>query len=459
MHTKIILVAIIFLMGGFFYLHEMNPQRVDFVLDEALKFNLPVTAFVALGFFFGVVLMVFNALSVDIKRVFHDFRIKMEQKKHDVSEDKHRRGVEELLKGNASKAVLFLEKSLLDYPDDIDIATHLAKAYSADGNYKAALKLLRSSVKDSGGKLELFFEIYKTAKELNDIQSAEKALDDVLRVDSKNKVALTELRNMAVSLQNWGRALGCQELIVALKMNAKESALEKSTLAGILYELASIEYEGDRVPEALDYLGRALKVDSTFVPAYVLKSVLQTVSGNVFNSKKTLLKGVDKTGDPALYGFLEDLHISENTVDQMLDIYSKGIAKNPGDIELKLLSAKFFLRLDMVDEANKLLEELYYSKGSGDSNEGESGFYIKTLLAESYSRKGMKDKALNFLKQSLGVDSDLSPHYVCSNCKIANNEWAPRCKSCGRWNTSHMNRDSIFGAPLNVKNNLKKIKY
>ncbi len=453
MHTKIILVAIIVLMGGFFYLHELNPQSAEFILDDTLKFDLPVTALVGLGFLSGIVLMVFNALFVDLKRVFHDFRIRMEQKKHNVSEDKHRRGVEELLKGRAGKAVLFLEKSHSDFPDDIDITLHLAEAYSQDGNYKDALKLIRNSVKSNGGKLELFFALHKCAMEINDKQSAEKALDDVLRLDSKNKTALTTLRDMAAEDENWQRALGCQELVVALKLSAKESAEEKSTMAGIFYELAVDEYNENNITEAMEYLSRALKVDSTFVPAYVLMSILQTVGGSVFDSKKTLLKSIDKIGDPACFVFLEDLLMSEGVPDEMLEVYSKFIESSPGDIDIKILSARFYLRLEMVDEAMELLENIYHNEGRG----GDQGFYIKALLAESYSRRDMKEKAMSLLKQSLDFEKELSPHYICSNCRRNDNQWRPRCEDCGRWNSSHLNRHSVYGKPAQNKN-LEKIK-
>lgn len=451
MHTKIILVAIIFLMGGFFYLHEINPQSADLILDKAVKFNLPVAAIVAIGFVFGVLLMVLNSLSVDLKRSFNDFKIRREQKKQNISEDKHRRGVEELLKDNSDKAVLFLEKAHFDSPDDVDIVLHLASAYVKDGNFKEALKVLRSSLKINGNKLEILFAIHDCAVELNDTQSAEKALDDILRVDEKNKVAMTKLRDMAVENENWQRALGCQEMMLNLKLKGKELAEEKTTMAGILHELALEGYGENNIEDALVYLTRALKVDSAFIPAYVLRSILQTVDGKIFESKKTLLKSVDKFGDPACYVFLEDLLMSEGTPDEMLEVYSKGIEKSPGDVELRILSARFFLRLEMVDEAMEALEKIYYSE--------DQGFYVKALLAEAYSRRDLKEKALNLLKQSLDFEKELSPHFICSNCQHNSNEWTARCVDCGRWNSSHMNRESIYGNSSNkTKKNIEKIK-
>ena len=435
MHTKSILIAIILIMVGFFYLHEMNPQRADFILDETRSINMPITGLVLLGFLAGVAAMVINSLAVDLKRVLKDFRHNRDLKRLDESEDFHRRGVEELLKGRSDRSVRALQKAFADTPEDIDVVLHLADAYAADGNLKEALTVLKSSIKSRGPKLELLFAVHRHSASLNDIQGAEKALNDILKIDDKNMTALKLLRDLYVGNANWLSAFGCEELILSLKPKGKELAEEKTIMAGLLYELSLLDYNENKLHDAIEKLDESLKSDSTFVPAYVMKSVVQTVDGKIHEAKKTLMKAVDRVGDSACYSFLEDLMVSEGMTQEMLNVYAKGVSKHPGDVDLKLLYARFQLTMDLNDSAMELLEDIFENE--------DRGFYVKALLAEAYSRKDLKDKALNLMKMSFDFEKDLSPIYTCSSCSSTSNEWQSRCENCGTWNSSRMNRKTL----------------
>ncbi len=84
----------------------------------------------------------------------------------------------------------------------------------------------------------------------------------------------------------------------------------------------------------------------------------------------------------------------------------------------------------MVDNAIEELEAM--------QNEGVEGYYHHILLGEAYLRRKQSGKAAHLFQKALGLDREFSPAFACSGCAASVQAWAPRCPSCGQWNTLAM---------------------
>ena len=84
----------------------------------------------------------------------------------------------------------------------------------------------------------------------------------------------------------------------------------------------------------------------------------------------------------------------------------------------------------MVDNAIEELEAM--------ANEGVEGYYHSVLLGEAYLRRKQSGKAAHLFQKALGMDREFSPAFACSSCSASAQAWAPRCPSCGEWNSLAM---------------------
>jgi lipopolysaccharide biosynthesis regulator YciM len=206
---------------------------------------------------------------------------------------------------------------------------------------------------------------------------------------------------------------------------------EKRLLTGLLFESASRYCSDGKLSEAIMKLKEVLRNDDAFMPAHLLLGDVLARQGNPANAIKVWEKArVKFPKTEAIILRLEDIYISESAPERILEKYKKEIHANPSDYNLRLLLGRLYLRLEMVDNAIEELEAL--------ANEGVEGYYHHVLLAEAYLRRKQSGKAAHLFQKALGMDRELSPAFVCSGCAASSNSWAPRCPSCGEWNTLAM---------------------
>ncbi len=92
--------------------------------------------------------------------------------------------------------------------------------------------------------------------------------------------------------------------------------------------------------------------------------------------------------------------------------------------------ARFYLRVEMVDNAIEVLERLHH--------DGHETDYTRVLLGTACVKRGHSEKAATLFSDALGIKNDLAPPYACS-CGAELDTWRPRCRACGEWNTQKMN--------------------
>jgi lipopolysaccharide biosynthesis regulator YciM len=436
MYTKILLVVIIIILSVFFYLHVLNPATVTFVVTAEHTYTVPVTLLLFAAFFAGAFLAVLNSLLVDAKRAILEFKSRREKRAQVEAEANYKKGVEALLKGHVAEGRALIEKAVGVRPADTGMLVSLAESYMREDKPRDALRTLEQGLAENPDSIGILLAIARYATEAGDYFRAEKALQEVLRLEPKNLFGLKGLRDIKTRDGLWVDATAIQKTIVDCEHDKEAQKREKRLLTGILYESASYYAEAGKPAPAFAMLKEALKNDEAFMPAHILLGTVLLKQGNAENAIKVWEKASAryKGAEPIMLK-LEDIYIRESAPEKILEKYRKEIISNPNNINLRLLLARLYLRLEMVDNAIEELERLY--------QEGEEGSYLLVLLGEAYLRRKQSGKAAHLFQKALGIDKEFLPPFSCSLCGHTQRAWLPKCPVCREWNTQVMSRANV----------------
>lgn len=439
MYTKILLVFIIVILSAFFYLHTMNPGNLNYAVSSTSVYEMPATMLLFMGFFAGVVVAVLNSLLVDARRAWLEMQSRKEKKFLAQADDNYKKGTEMLVKGETAGAREMIEKALKAKPGDTGMIISLSETYMRENRPSEAVKILESGFLGNSSSIGILNSLARCAAESGDTMRATKAMEEVVKLDPKNLYALRRLRDFRIKESLWSDAADLQKKIVESEKDETTRKKEKRLLTGLLFEAASRACSDGKLSDALIRLKEVLRNDDTFMPAHVLLGDVLSRQGNAANAIKVLEKARAKfPKSEALILRLEDIYIGESAPEKILEKYKKEIHASPNDYNLRLLLARLYLRLEMVDDAIEELEAL--------ANEGVEGYYHSVLLGEAYLRRKQTSKAAHLFQKALAIDREYSPAFVCSSCAAAAHAWTPRCASCGEWNAMAMK-----GVPAPVK--------
>ncbi|MBI5233358.1 MAG: tetratricopeptide repeat protein [Deltaproteobacteria bacterium] len=435
MPYKLALLFIALIIGVFFYLHIQNPFVVDFTVTEDYRYTLPVIYLIAAGFFAGMVLAVANSIVSDLRRVFREMKTKREAKLRETSRENYREGVVAFFRGNINRARALLEEALAANPGDTDITVRLAETYANENNFKEAAVVLEKGLAKAEGSIEILVNIAKYADRSGDAVRLEKTLKEILRTDPANMFAMRRQRDIRVENKDFAGAVELQRKLLGLERNSawsSETSIgnERTLMSALLYEDASAKFKDNKFAQAAQGAKEAIATDDGFIPAHVLMGEIYLAEDNVSGAMRTWRSAYDRRRDPVLFLKIEDLYLKRSKPEKILEKYRRALFERPDDMYLRLLFARLFLRLEMIEEA---IEEL-----DGMGAVAEESFYYKVLLGEAYFRRNRTDRAAQHFRTALNVDRELFPYFTCILCNATFNNWRGRCPSCGRWNSFRM---------------------
>ncbi len=424
MHTRIVLLFIIIIMSAFFYLHTLNPVEVKFIITDEWTFELPVTVVLFAGFVAGVVVMAINSLFVDAKRLIRDVRERRRVKAVEQAERLHREGVDLLFRGKYDKAVDTLKRSLEMNPSNRATTVYLAEAYLKAGMPEKASSLLEEYLSRNPSDVEM---LVRLSEAVVSGERKEKLLREILSIDDVNPHALKKLRDMKLEDGEPESALAYEKkLIEYCERQANRECVQKQRerLKGLYYQTAQKLIEEGKLHRAMELLKEGIKQDEGFVPFHVLLGECYLRLEDTEEARRVWQSAFEKTGNTVFLIKLEDIYMAESNPDGMLAIYRGALEKAPANVSLKLLLSRFYLRLEMVDDAIAELESI----------ETEDTPYRDILLAEAYLRRNQPDRAVS-LFESLIAGDELIPIFICTHCGHTRRGWTARCSACERWNT------------------------
>ncbi|OGQ56097.1 MAG: hypothetical protein A3J24_09745 [Deltaproteobacteria bacterium RIFCSPLOWO2_02_FULL_53_8] len=428
MHTKIILVVVIFILIGFFYLHTQNPTEVIYVVHSGESYQVPSTMLVFAGFMAGIVIAVLNSLIVEVRRAIRKMREDREMKVITAAEDAFKRGVEAMNHGNNSRARELIEGAIKARPNDAVMIMAHAETYIRENKAKEGLKILEGGLASNPDSVALLNAVAECANDAGETRRSAKALEGVVELDPKNLSALRKLRDIRAKDKSWSEAANLQKNIADCVRDEASKRRERRLLAGLLFEAAVSYLEDGRLADSVGKVKEVLKIDTAFMPAHMLLGEAIYRQGNIAGAIKVWEKAYGRypASEPLLLK-LEDVYIRAAEPDKILDKYKREISARPNNVNMRLLLARLYLRLEMVDAAIDALERI--------CQESDDAVYPKILLAEAYLRRKQPAKAAQLFQKALVIDKEFTPPFECASCREQALSWEPRCPACGEWNT------------------------
>jgi tetratricopeptide (TPR) repeat protein len=132
---------------------------------------------------------------------------------------------------------------------------------------------------------------------------------------------------------------------------------------------------------------------------------------------------------------LEDLYLSQEDPSSLLRIYQKVIRQNPEDWVIAFFYAKLCLRLEMLDEALEVINEISLRLKDFSA--------LHRLLAEIYLHKKDFGRAAEEFKKTFELSGTSYLPFSCSVCKRESIEWIAYCPQCHQWSTYTIKEDEM----------------
>ena len=432
MYVKILFVFIIAVLSGFFYIHYMNPDAVTIAVSEQYSYTLPVTAFIFAAFFVGVVLAVINSLIVDTKKAIVEAGARRRRRKAARKDANYHKGVEALTEGDLTGARTLIKKAIVSNPNDTSLVINLADTYIKEGRPGKALKALEDGVIKNPGSVGILVAIGEISRKTGDPFKAARCFEEALSKDYKNLQSLMGLKDIRVQEGRWSDAASLQRRILEIEGEDRQGAKAKALLTGLLYEAAALAADELKFDEAKERIKEILKDDPGFIPAHLLHGEIFCKQARKIDALKVWEKAyASHPRAVELLMRIEEAHMNESSPQKMLEKYKAVNGAHPEDKNLKVLLARFYLKVEMVDNAIELLEGLHH--------DGYETDYTRILLGAACSKRGHGEKAAGLFSKALGIKDELTPPYACSECGSVDGSWRARCRACGEWNTQRMN--------------------
>jgi len=269
-----------------------------------------------------------------------------------------------LLKLNDPKgAIQYLKPIHRQRPNDQQLTSLLATAYSKSGHYDKAIELLESLQKDSSMEMgfedQLAFSLIQAGHTNTGIESLKNIFENSVQSDTSGF-----------------------PLIIALLKNR-------------------------RYAEALDYALRSSAQHPTNLAYRNLLGIAQQSTGATEKARKSFEFVVEK--NPSSIGAHLNLAKLEESVgnrNRALEILRHAMESNPESSRVMLAKAQFYSRGNMIDEALKLAEKARLID--------IDNIDVRVFLMELYLRLGQDENAI-----TLALDTNIMEHSFESNLTLA----------------------------------------
>jgi lipopolysaccharide biosynthesis regulator YciM len=430
------LLLLILFLAFFVYFSGLNPQDITIFYFADQHFTTSAAILVIGCVLLGLVLgSVAHFYQTFIHQLKHWKNHRREKKAREVTAI-YREGVGRLLSGDIKKAHILLQKALDRDPSRVESYLALANVHVQGKNPQQGEALLLKAKELEPRSLEVLFKLATTYEEMNKIGEAGKVYEDILAIDSGNRKALRNFRDLYIKQEKWKEALDLQKRVLKTVPKSPRLEEEKQKYLSLRYEVAALNLAENQIDKANSEFKDIIKQAPDFTPARVSLGDAYQAQGRPEDAAKVWQEGYRVLAKSVFLSRLEDLYMGAEDPATLLSFYRSYLAENKDDLMLRLFYGKLCLRLEMVDEA---LEQLYAVESAGAEFP-----QIHLLLAEAHRRRDRIDESINEYKKALGVNTQLSLGYVCDTCGTFSPEWQSRCQKCGTWGSfSFAGRRSI----------------
>ncbi len=429
MWTKLLLIIILILISLFCWISLINPVDLEFhFFGKVIPTNL--STLMITSFVLGAMLVFISTLARDVRRAVEQYRQSRKRKKEEALREELNRGMEYFLRGDLQKAKNHFLEILKSDPLQIDLYLRLSEIALKEKKEEEALRWLERGRLYDPRNINLLLMESEINHRMGRREEAIQALSRAIRLDETNLNALKSLRELYQQSQKWEEAIQIQKTILKLTKGKGAEEEEKLYLLGLTYERSRHLFEqkdGKSLEEALKTAKELIREDKSFQPGFLLLGDIYRQMGKTNSARKVWRKSFKRFKSIPFLLRLEEFYLNEEDPGSLLQLYQNTMAEDPDNWLLSFFYAKLCLRLEMLDEAQEVIQEISLRKKDFPA--------LHRLLAELYLHRKDFSRAAQEFEKTFELSGMVYFPFRCKVCKRESKEWQAFCPQCYHWNT------------------------
>jgi len=425
MGVRLLLLFCVIILAAFSYISLLNGQHIQFFYSTMRQVEVTVSELAILSFCIGAAMVILGTMVKDVTSASRNWRERRLAQRKEAARARVSKAMDLHRRGLLNEAASELGKSLAVNPEDREALELLATVETERKVPLEAVKALTRIKQIDPSDLFVYYRLARLYREMNDDENALSLLSTIESSGEENLRVWEEIRDIHIRRGEMIPAYDTQKKILKFKGKGA-TARDQELFAALRYEKALYRMETGRTDDAERRLRDLLKDHPGFAPSYVALSAHLHARGNVDEASEILLRGYRSTRNPVFFIKMEDLGVESERPHAAIASYSDLRRDYPADFDVNLFMGKFFLRLEMNDEA---LEQLLKAEQIEPDRES-----VNILLAEAFRRRGRYESACEHYQRAFGYRRRYLIPFRCTGCGQTTIKWTARCPSCGIWN-------------------------
>lgn len=415
------------------YVSFLTPLNFDLLVQPfelTSELSIPLYAALLVIFLAGLLPPVTALLVSSLKRDLWQRKERRRSREIESLDHRFRRATDFHFDGHLSKAAALLDELLTERPEHFATLLHFGQVLRQQGNTAEALEVHRRASVLYPRSVSLLYQLTEDYDAVGEEQVASEIRNRILRDFPDHGLnVMRRRRDLAMAAEQWDEAMRWHEQIgTRLKEAGDADGLEReqSVSQGLTYQRGVALLENDRPAEGAAIFRELLEQEPLFVPAGIMLGEAELMLDNEEAALDDWRQGFKRTGSPVFLQRIEDYYIEAEAPAQAIETLRTLIAHTENDVLQRFFLGRLYYRLEMHDEALKVLE------GIGERLDGSPTYHF--LLGRIRQRRsdqlGAMARYLTCLKR-LGVSTI---NYGCQVCGTRYGEWNAYCVDCGSWN-------------------------
>ena len=425
MAVRLLFLLFVVILVAFSYISLLNGQHIQFFYSGSGQVEVTVSELAILAFSLGAAMVILGTMVKDVTQASKHWKESREKQRRDAARARVAKASGLFQRGILDEAAAEVQKSLSVNAEDREALDLLANVESERKNYLEAVKALTRVKQIDPSDITVYFRLAELSRKMNDLENALSLLRTIETSEGENLRAWEGIRDIHILREEMVAAYAMQKKILKLKGKTASEG-DKALFDALRYEKAVRRMAEGKTDDAERRLRELIKDQPLFTAAYPALAGHLRERGNLGEATETLLAGYRATRNAVLLIRLEDLGVETERPEAVIAVYHDLLREFPSSYDVNLFLGKFYLRLEMNDEA---LEQLL--KAEHLDPECES---VNVLLAEALRRRGRYETACHHYQRAFGYKRRYLIPFRCTGCGQNTIKWTARCPSCGIWN-------------------------
>ena len=259
------------------------------------------------------------------------------------------------------------------------------------------------------------------------VDRAHEAFKEVLRLDPKNRYALSNLQKLHEEQHQWREAYQLRQQLASV--NDPELPRTQAILAFLENELGVEARKRQDSAEAARRFQAAIDLDAQTFPAYLNLGDIRLEQGDASQAAAMWERAVEVAPDRAYLAFdrLKPVYANLGAPERFADLCRRLIEQSPQDWRARLALAQDMRANGWTADAMELMfEALTHNPHALTVHQA-----IWSTLSGLNSPQALIDRYLTLTRDAVFY---LDPH-VCIRCRYRSTELLWQCPQCHEWNT------------------------